>query len=181
MSGWGILRFCCGAVFGGVLVFAGLASAGRLTAPPSAVTVALAQRIEAGHREVDVLLRRGEVESAIAVLERMCKGPWPAAPRDALTTELYHDAVGRLLRVRLDHPDVDPRPDAALLQLAQEALGSPADQPTSPFTARLLALQGELHERQGDDDAALTAYERALEMNGTLLAKELAGGQASGP
>ena len=45
---------------------------------------------------------------------------------------------------------------------------------TNPFTARLVAVRGELYEEQGDDGAALGAYEEALTMNRALLDQALA-------
>ena len=46
----------------------------------------------------------------------------------------------------------------------------------NPFTSRIVALRGEVLEKMQRDDDALTAYEEALDMNRTLLDRELGGG-----
>ena len=91
-----------------------------------------------------------------------------------LALQLRHDVYGRLLRLRLDNPEVAPVEPPALLELADEGLGAEyRDVDTNPFTARLTALRGEVLERLDRDDDALTAYEQALEMNRVLLEREL--------
>ena len=89
---------------------------------------------------------------------------------------LRHDVYGRLLRLRLDNPGIDAKPGDALLATVEEALGGDAEEiRTNAFTARLVAIRGELLEKQGRDDDALTAYERALDMNRALLQQAIAG------
>ena len=81
------------------------------------------------------------------------------------------------LRLRLDHPQVDPKTDAELLEIADEGLGSEWGKlDPNPFTARLLAQRGEVLERLGRDDDALLVYEQALDMNRDLLEEVMVGG-----
>ena len=136
----------------------------------SVALVALAQDLEVVQRQVDLYEARGDVAAAIDALERLCSRPWPS-DAEPLVWELRHDAYGRLLRLRLDHPTVQPRSDADLLALAATGLGEV--RPVNPFTARLLALQGEIYERLGRDDDALRCYEEALAMHRVLLEREL--------
>lgn len=158
---------------GAALTIVGGVGASAPVDPSSEVLVALAQRVEVSHREVDRLLARGEVERALSVLESVCAGPWPtSSPADPIVTELHHDACGRLLRLRLDNPDVAPQPWETSLALAQRVLGDRTT-PANPFTARLTGIEGELYEQLHDDDAALSAYESALELNRVLLEREL--------
>jgi len=172
MKGHSWLSLGAGAVLGAALTLAGWAHADRQEAPSPVALVALAQEVEVSHRQVDVWLARGDVGSAIAALEELCAGPWPSPDAAGLVVELRHDAYGRLLRLRLDHPEVDPRTPEALLRTAQEGLEAPAASP-NPFTARMHALQGEIYELLQRDDAALEAYERALEINRELLNREI--------
>lgn len=145
-------------------------------ATSSALLVTLAQDLEVVQRQADLHAARGDIGAAVEALERLCAGPWPSGD-EPLVWELRHDAFGRLLRLRLDHPTVDPRSDADLLALAERGLGEP--RPANPFTARLLALRGEIYERLGRDDDALRSYEEALAMHRVLLDREL--GPANAP
>lgn len=165
-----------GMMLGAGGMFVGLAQADRIAAARPDVLVALGQRVEVEHRAVDLKVGKGDFAGAIESLESLRSGPWPS--RDDATTvsvALRHDAYGRLVRLRLDHPDVDPLGDERLLEMLAEGLGD-EDSEASPFTARLWALRGELYESQGRDDEALEAYEKALEINGLLLERELGGG-----
>lgn len=168
-----------GVVLGGLLTFGGLALAGKLKPPGDPeVLVALAQTIEATDKKVDIMLDRGDVAGAISALEALRATRWPtrAAGGDA-AIQLRHDAYGRLLRLRLDHPQVDPKTDAELLEIADEGLGSEwGNLDPNPFTARLLAQRGETLERLGRDDDALLVYEQALDMNRDLLEEVMVGG-----
>ncbi len=167
-----------GVVLGGALMFVGLAQADRLAPERPGVLVALGQRLEVEHRAVDLKLERGDVAGAIASLDALREGPWPGI--DDVTeagVQLRHDAYGRLIRLRLDHPDVDPRGVEDMLALVAEGLGDEEGLDANPFTARLWALRGELLEEQGRDDEALAAYEQALEINAMLLERELEGGE----
>jgi hypothetical protein len=123
------------------------------------------------------MLERGDVGGAISVLEDLRTHPWPSREEagDAAMV-LRHDAYGRLVRLRLDHPDVDPVGAEALAAIVEEGIGtSPDDLDPNPFTARVLALRGEVLELLERDDEALAAYEEALEMNRILLERELGG------
>lgn len=171
--GW--LPLALGMLLGALAMLVGLAQAGRLTPKQPEVVVALGQLLDAEHRRVDLMLERGDVAGAIAALEALRKEPWPdhVAGGD-VGVQLRHDVYGRLLRLRLDNPEVSPVEPAALLELADEGLGPEwRDVDTNPFTARLTAQRGEVLERLDRDDDALGAYESALEMNRVLLEREL--------
>ena len=154
-----------------------LKATGRLTTPAAEpeLLVTLGQTLEAEHARVDVLLARGEVGAAIAALEGLRALAWPsrAAGGDA-AVQLRHDAYGRLVRLRLDHPEVDPVGPAELLVRCDEGLGAEAGAIAgNAFTARLHALRGEVLAAMGRDEEALAAYERALEINRELLQRAL--------
>ena len=171
----GMLPVALGMLLGALAMLVGLAQAGRLAPKKPEVVVALGQLLDAEHRRVDLMLERGDVAGAIAALEALRKQPWPDhATGGDVGVQLRHDVYGRLLRLRLDNPDVSQVEPAALLELADEGLGpAPRDVDTNPFTARLTALRGEVLERLDRDDDALGAYESALEMNRVLLEREL--------
>lgn len=164
-----------GMVLGAGGMFVGLAQADRIAPSRPDVLVALGQRLDVEHRAVDLRVEKGDIAGAIASLETLRAGPWPSA-EDAtpVAVALRHDAYGRLVRLRMDHPDVDPVTDDGLLEMVAEGLGEEETEP-NPFTARLWALRGELYEAEGRDDEALEAYEKALEINATLLERELGG------
>lgn len=170
-----LLPLALGMLIGALAMLVGLAQAGRLSPKEPQVVVALGQLLDAEHRRVDLMLERGDVAGAIAALEALRKQPWPDHETGGdVGVQLRHDVYGRLLRLRLDHPNVAPVEPAALLELADEGLGPHAlDLDTNPFTARLTALRGEVLERLDRDDDALGAYESALEMNRVLLEREL--------
>lgn len=175
LNAW--ISLLLGTALGAGLMLAGLAQAGRLAPARPEVLVALAQTLEAEHQRVDLLLKQKDPAGAIAALEQLRKLPWPARQDggDAALV-LRHDVYGRLLRLRLDHPDVDPKAPDALAELAAEGLGDDYKAiETNAFTARLVGLRGEISEKQGRDDAALSAYEEALDMNRALLQQALAG------
>ena len=164
-----------GMVLGAGGMFVGLAQADRIAPSKPEVLVALGQRLDVEHRAVDLQVDKGDIAGAIASLETLRAGPWPTA-EDAtpVAVALRHDAYGRLIRMRMDHPDVDPVSEDRLLEVLAEGLGEDETEP-NPFTARLWALRGELYESQGKDDEALEAYEKALEINTLLLERELGG------
>lgn len=172
------ISLVAGMALGAALMLAGLAQAGRLApAPKPEVLVTLAQTLEAEHKRVDLLLKQKDFAGAISALEKMRTMQWPDR-EDAGDTAvaLRHDVYGRLLRLRLDHPDVDPKTPEALSAVAGEGLGADYKAiTTNAFTARLVGLKGEISEKQGKDDAALTSYEEALDMNRALLQQALAG------
>jgi hypothetical protein len=171
--GWLPLAF--GMLLGALAMLVGLAQAGRLAPKKPEVVVALGQLLDTEHRRVDLLIERGDVAGAIAALEALRRQPWPDHETGGdVGVQLRHDVYGRLLRLRLDHPEVSPVEPTALLELADEGLGTDSrDVDTNPFTARLTALRGEVLERLDRDDDALGAYEAALEMNRVLLEREL--------
>ncbi len=172
---------CSGAVLGGLLVFGGLALAGKLKpASEPAVLVAIAGTVDATDKKVDILLERGDVAQAITALEQLREQPWPSRERGGdAGVQLRHDAYGRLLHLRLTHPQIDSKTPAQLLEIADEGLGREWELlDPNPFTARLLALRAEVLELAGRDDEALLVYEQALDMNTDLLGEVLqAGGQ----
>lgn len=172
-----LVTLLAGVLLGACLMFVGLARAGRLAPPPRPeVLVSLAQTLEVEHRRVDVLLSQEKFAEAIAALEALRKLEWPdraTAGDDGVI--LRHDVYGRLVRLRIDHPEVEEATPAALQAIVHEGLGEDYKElRTNPFTARLVAVRGELYEEQGDDGAALGAYEEALTMNRALLDQALA-------
>ncbi|MEM6995522.1 MAG: hypothetical protein AAF721_33740 [Myxococcota bacterium] len=170
-----LLPVAAGMVLGALVMLVGLAQAGRLAPKDPQAIVALAQQVQTVHRKVDLQLAGKDVAGAIETLEEMRTLPWPDRERGGdLGMELRHDVYGRLVRLRLDHPEVKSIDDVALLAIVDEGLGNNPDAvDPNPFTARLIALRGETLEAQGRDDDALTAYERALSINRTLLEREL--------
>ena len=168
-----------GMVFGAILMVGYLAHADRLRPAKPDVLVSLAQTLDAQHKQVDVLLKQGDVAGAIAVLEDARTLTWPSREQAGDTAVvLRHDTYGRLLRLRLDHPSISPQDPSAMLTTLTEGLGQDYKQiDTNLFTARLLAIHGELLVSQGQDEQALTAYEEALTMNRQLLTNALAGSQ----
>jgi len=164
-----------GMVLGAGGMFVGLAQADRIVPERPDVLVALGQRLEVQHRVVDLKVGKGDFVGAIDSLESLRSGPWPSSEdSSSVSVALRHDAYGRLVRLRLDHPEVDPLGEGKLLEMIEEGLGDD-DTEASPFTARLWALRGEVYESQGQDDEALEAYEKALEINALLLERELGG------
>ncbi len=163
-----------GGVLGATLAVVGLAQAGKLAADEPKVLVALGQKLEVEHRTVDLFVEEGNVASAVKTLESLRAGPWPDAGEGGeAAVQLRHDAYGRLLRLRLDHPEVDPKTPEQLIEIADEAMGDDPEPDANPFTARIWALRGEILEEQGRDDEALDAYERAIGINQILLEREL--------
>ena len=173
------LTLVLGVLLGATIMFVGLARAGRIAPPPQPeVLVSLAQTLEVEHRRVDLLVEQGKFAEAITVLDSLRSIEWPTrAVAGDEAVILRHDVYGRLLRLQLDHPELEvAKADAELLTIAEEARSEDAaGVRTNAFTARLVALRGELLQKQGRDDDALTAYESALEMNRALLQQALAG------
>ncbi|MBC8067994.1 MAG: hypothetical protein IAG13_06635 [Deltaproteobacteria bacterium] len=164
-----------GVVLGAGTMLVGLAQAGRIAPAQPDALVALAQIVEVENRRIDVLIERDDAAGAIAALEAMRRQRWlDRSEGGDVAVELRHDVYGRLVRMRLDYPDVDPIPDEALLGVADEGLGTDwREVDDNPFTARLVALRGEVLEQLGRDDDALGAYEDALDINRTLLERTL--------
>jgi len=167
-----IVTLAVGVVLGVGLTLVTSSFAGPMKAPSNPESlVALAQLMDTEHRRVDLLLEKGDVAGAIEALEDLRKGKWPNRDQGGdAAIQLRHDAYGRLLRLRIDHPKVDTKTDQELLGLLDEGLGNEADLvPDNVFTARLVAIRGEVLEGLGRDDDALLAYERALDINRGLL------------
>ncbi len=171
------MALLAGLALGGLLMVVGLVQAGRLAPERPAALVALGQMLEAEHRRVDLLLSRDEIPGAIEALEELRGYRWPSRMEGGdEAIMLKHDVYGRLLRLRLDHPDVDPKQPKQLLATMEEGLSEDYKElDVNPFTSRLVALRGEVLERLKQDDDALTAYEEALNMNRILLDRELGG------
>lgn len=168
-----------GLVLGALLTVTGLALAGKLKPPGEpAALVALAQSVEASDKVVDIQIGRGDIAGAITTLEKLRAQPWPNRERGGdAGIQIRHDAYGRLLRLRLDNPQIDGKSAADLLEIADEGLGREWELlDANPFTARLLAQRGEVLEQLGRDDDALLDYERALDMNRDLLEEIINGG-----
>ncbi|MCX4241439.1 tetratricopeptide repeat protein [Paraliomyxa miuraensis] len=174
--GKGLLPLALGMVLGALAMLVGLAEAGRLKPREPQTVVALGQLLDAEHRRVDLMLERGDMAGAIEALEALREQPWPDHEAGGdVGMQLRHDVYGRLLRLRLDHPEVLPVEPQALLRIAEEGLGeSYRELDINPFTARLAALRGEVLEQLDRDDDALAAYVEALDMNSALLDRELA-------
>jgi tetratricopeptide (TPR) repeat protein len=161
------------ALLGGRAAAVAPAAAPEARAAPD-LLVTLAQTLEAEHRRVDLLISRGEVAAAIGALEEVRALKWPSvAEGGEAAVLLRHDLFGRLLRLRLDYPEVSARPAAELLALCDQGLGAEVVA-ANAFTARLHALRGEVLEAMGRDDEALVSYEKALEQNRALLQQALA-------
>lgn len=173
-----LVTLLAGLMLGVVLTVVSLAQAGRLAPERPATLVALGQMLETEHRRVDLLLSRGKVAEAIQVLEALREHPWPTrADGGDDAVMMRHDVYGRLVRLRIDHPDVDRKAPEELLALCDEGLAEAyREVDVNPFTSRLVALRGEVLEQLERDDDALTAYEEALDMNRELLDRELGAG-----
>lgn len=171
----GLVAVALGMVLGAGVMLVGLAQAGRLAPSRPQTVVALGQLVDAEHRRVDLMIENGDIEGAIEALEALREQAWPDLEEGGdLGMELRHDIYGRLLHLRLAHPEVLPVDAAGLLERADEGLGPQyRDVDVNPFTARLTALRGQVLEQLERDDDALSAYEEALQMNGELLSREL--------
>lgn len=167
-----------GAILGALLTVGGLALAGKLKPPgePDAL-VALAGTVDTTDKQVDVMLARGDIAGAINALEQLRAIRWPGRDRGGdACVQLRHDAFGRLLRLRLDNPQVDAKSSQQLLELAEQGLGREWELlDPNPFTAHLLSLRGEILEQLGRDDDALLIYQQALDMNRDLLDEVMEG------
>jgi len=167
-----LLTAFLGVALGICIAVVGLARAGNLRPPDDPeVLVALGQLLETEHQRVDLLLEKGDTAGAVAALEDLTATSWPTRRRGGdASLLLRHDLYGRLLRLRLDHPEVDPKSVSVMLQKADQGLGTDYDQiDPNPFTARLVGIKAELLEQAERDDEALLMYEEALDMNRTVL------------
>ncbi len=175
---WSMLA---GLVLGVALTLVGLANAGRLRPPEDPeVLVALGQLVEAEHRRVDLMVEQGDIEGAIEALETLRGTDWPTRKRGGdASLLLRHDVYGELVRLRLDYPEIDPVDGKVLLEIIDEGLGDDYELvDPNPFTARLVALKGEVLETLDRDEEALDAYEEALDMNRVVLDELLEAGEA---
>lgn len=167
-----------GMILGAALAVGGLALAGKLKPPGDhEALVALAQAVEATDMQVDLRLGRGDVGGAIKALEQLRNQPWPDRERGGdAAVQLRHDAYARLLRLRLDHPEVDAKTPTQLLEIADEGLGREWELlDPNPFTAHLLALRADVLKQLGRHDEALSGLQRALDMNSDLLEEVMQG------
>ena len=166
------LMMLAGVALGVFIAVVGMARAGNLRPPEDPeVLVALGQLLETEHLRVDLLLEKGDTAGAIKALEDLSATEWPSRKRGGdASVLLRHDLYGRLLRLRLDNPEIDTKSPVKLLELADKGLGLEYDKlDPNPFTARLVGIKAELLEEAGRDDEALTMYEEALDMNRTVL------------
>jgi hypothetical protein len=153
-----------------------LAQAGRLAPSRPEVLVALAQTLEVEHKRVDLLLKQKDVAGAIAALEACASSSGrparpPARPPNSCATTSTAGSCACASTTRRSTPHA-----RAARRHRPEGLGDDYKSlAVNAFTARLVALRGEVSELRGDDDAALAAYDEALTMNRGLLQQALAG------
>ena len=136
-------------------------------------TVALAQLVEAARARADLLEARGDRAAAARALDEALAGPWPDAADPEVAVPLRSALLGRWARLRLDAPGAGAAERAAVKARIESHLEGMGTVHEDAFTARLLAILGEIHEAEGRDDQALEAYERALAINRALLQKLL--------
>ncbi len=167
-----LLLLACGVIVGVVLATVSLTRADDLRPPKDPeVLVALAQSLEIEHARVDLLIDQGKIEEAITALDELRAQRWPDPELGGdASILLKHDCYGRLIRLRLDYPEIRPMAADAMLGAIDEALGADAQRlPNNIYTARLYGLRGEVLELLKRDDDALAEYEHALAMHKTLL------------
>lgn len=104
--------------------------------PIDAPVLAFLSAARALHHEADVHEAEGDVQGALAALDRLVRLP---APRAVEVDEVLADAYARIAELRLGRADLD-----AALRAVQEGLGH-AEGPTY-FRGHLLEVQGRIEE-----------------------------------
>lgn len=136
-------------------------------------TVGIAQLVEVAEAQADVHERAGRPEEAARVLDDALRASWPKSADPDVAIALRSALLGRWARLRLDDPNLSEDERNRVRDRLVAHLGETSEPHEDAFTARLLAILGEIYEAEGRDDEALSAYERALEINRTLLERLL--------
>ncbi|RMG98133.1 MAG: tetratricopeptide repeat protein [Deltaproteobacteria bacterium] len=138
-----------------------------------AATVGIAQLVEVAEAQADVHERAGRPDEAARVLDDALRAPWPKTADRDVAIALRSALLGRWARLRLDDPNLSDDERNRVRDRIVAHLDDASELHEDAFTARLLAILGEIYEAEGRDDEALAAYERALEINRTLLERLL--------
>jgi tetratricopeptide (TPR) repeat protein len=138
--------------------------------PVDPVLLAFLSKARAAHHRADAFEEQGQLERAVAELERITRGPLPAAAKPAPEVrEVLADSRARTaeLRSRLGQFGAALQDVAAGLELARER---------TYFRGHLFEVRGLVEERrsatlkqQGNETAAANARARALESFETAM------------